>query len=59
MSKAALLANTGLALGLLIAYVVLVALHDDASALLGALLGQLAAVGASAGANAINTKTGG
>lgn len=58
VSKVALIANAALAVGLLIAYVVLTALHDDGTAILGLLSGQLAAVSVAKGADAATSRPG-
>lgn len=53
MSNAAFGANALVFLGLLIAYVVLTALHDDGTALLGLMAGQAGSVGLSKGTDAL------
>ena len=56
MTNLGLIVNGILALGLLIAYVVLTALGDDANAILALLGGQLIAVGASRAAEQVSSR---
>jgi hypothetical protein len=58
VSKLALIVNACLFIGILVAYTVLTALHDDGTALLGLLAGQALTVGASKIADGATNGTG-
>jgi hypothetical protein len=58
VTKTGIIASTALALGVLIAYVLLTALNHDATALLGILVGQVGTVGVAQASKAV-AKTGG